>query len=116
MGEGAVLEPAGAYLEHFLGLDVGQDEDLGMKRAPNSTLGSGKKPTRSILALEVESEICPGATGWKCVFVWVSRSVVSSFFNPTDCSCARLTSLWNSPKRLKNHIRSHRLERYRVFI
>ena len=30
-GGGAVLEPAGAYLEHFLGLDVGQDEDLGMK-------------------------------------------------------------------------------------
>ena len=24
-GEGPVLEPAGAYLEHFLGLDVGQD-------------------------------------------------------------------------------------------
>lgn len=34
-----------------------------------------------------------------CVFVWVSRSVVSSFFQPHRLQLARLLSLWNSPKK-----------------
>ena len=76
-----MLEPAGAYLKHFLGLDIGQDQDLGMKGTQLYPGSLGRNPRGQYWLEKLRVKIYIRSHRLEmCVCVWVSHSVVSDSF------------------------------------